>query len=119
MAVNFAHSLNAEEPIEVMVPLAITLCKLVQPLKVLEGISVIEAGSTTLVRAVQSENKLPPVITSPSGREMLVKEMAPLKTAGAVMRLRVEGKFTTARESQLRTMELPESSSTPSSKVSV
>ena len=100
MVVSISHPSNAEKPTDVRIPLVVTLCRLVQPLKVLEGISVIEAGSSTLAKAVQPANRLPSATTSPSGREMLVKAVALLKAPGCVMRLRVEGRFTSDRELQ-------------------
>ena len=76
MVVKVVHLLNAEEPIDVIVPLAVTLFKLVQPLKILDGISVIEAGSSILVKEVQFENRLPSSTTSPSGKVIPARAVA-------------------------------------------
>ena len=102
---------------DVIVPLAVTLFRLVQPLKVLEGISVTEAGSSTLTREVQSEKRLPSVMFNPSGRVIDVRAAAPLKAAGLLILFRVEGRFISERESQPCVMEFAEISSTPSQKV--
>ena len=99
--------------------LTMTSCKEVHPLKVLYGILLMDAGRVTDCREVQSENKPPSKICTPSGRLTEVKAEVSLKELDSEITFKEEGREIVVKLLQLLTMELETISSTPSSKVRV
>ena len=118
---SFAHPLNAEDPMEVMVPWAVTEVKFAHPLNMEAWISVMDAGSTMEVMP-EPAKVLESVIWIPSGSTMVVRlGTSPLKTPAAAMVLSVLGRLMVVSEVQPSTI-IPAFSamdSTPSAKVMV
>ena len=111
---------NALFSILVIVPFAVTVVSAVHPLNILEGITLMDVGSSMLSRDVQPEKWLTPLLllnVTPSGRLISVSAAASENVALPDMYLRVLGSTMVVSAEQLSTILPEDISSTPSSKV--
>ena len=122
---SFVHPLNALSPI--VVTLAVTVFRLVQPANILSLIFVIEAGSSISCRFVHPLKVEPSLISIPSGRVfsissgrvIVVNFVASLNVAVPLSFFKLRGNWMVVRLEQPETIESPLISLTPSSKVRV
>ena len=81
---------------------------------------ITESGSVMDVKEISSLNNPDAfLISTPSGREIFFSFSAEANAAGPVIYFKLSGRSMVSREEQFETIELPEISCTPSSKVIV